>query len=60
MPRVYKYTEGHVVQIFDSESKKCLTQCFVSNDCVDWTPEDCSREYYYPFIMQEPNDDRRY
>ncbi len=58
MPIVYKYTEGYVEQIFDAENKKLLRQRFVSNDYVGWVPVDCSKDYYYPFDLQEPNDAR--
>lgn len=63
---ITKITDGHVTQVFDAETGKCVKQSFVASDKVEWvtTIEDYDttiivttyvRDFYHPFAMEQPN-----
>jgi hypothetical protein len=59
---ITKTTYGFVTQVFDSETKECIGQEFVSGDQIDFEDEDCESIYddvvtdelWYPYNMESP------
>ena len=60
---VVKVTPGFVVQVYDKETRKCVSQSFFAGDDVQWedefdNPMDPLRDHeYQPFNMEQPNED---
>jgi hypothetical protein len=62
-----KITSGFVVQEFDSETGRCLSQEFVAGDQVEWENRQSNlvsdgdfgidlEELYYPMEMKQPEE----
>ena len=51
-----KVTTGFVVQTFDTEKQKFVSQEFVAGDQCDYENED-GVEDYLPYDMVQPSDD---
>ena len=58
---INKITTGFVIQQFDTEKQKFVSQEFIAGDEVDWEtevgqPADMDESPYLPFNMEQPDE----